>query len=179
MERHLNNISTDDYVDLVIKHQLLERTQLQELICDFSENLATKDIVLRRICVIDLMVVLCSRREVQRPKPRSIIVPQEPIKEESPALESPAPEPFPLLCTKTQCPICIGDTRMTYEKRTFSYCRPSKMMDHVESAHLRKISAHQTISCLHPVCQSAGLVLNNLMHFKNHIQSVYGISLRA
>ena len=172
MERHLNNISTDEYVEPVIKHKLLERTQLQGLICDFSENLATKDIVLRRIRTIDLMVALCCRREVQRPKPRSIIVQQEPIKE-----ESPAPEPFPLLCKKTQCPICIGDERMTYEKRTFSYCRPSKMMDHVESAHLRKISAHQTISCRHPVCQSAGLVLNNLMHFKNHVQSVHGISL--
>jgi hypothetical protein len=179
MERHLNNIATDEYIELVIEHQLQERTQLQEVICDFSEDLTTKDIVKRRIRAIDLMVALCCQREDQRPKLRSIIIHPEPVKEESPGPELSDLEPFPMLCKKTQCPICIGDERMTYERRTFSYSRPSKLMDHVESAHLRKIPEHQAISCRHPVCVSSGLVLNNLMHFKNHVQRIHGISLRA
>jgi hypothetical protein len=179
MERHLNNITIDEYVEPVIKHQLLERTQLQEVICDFSEDLTTKDIVKRRIRTIDLMAALCCRREDQRPKSRSIIVNPEPIKEESPDPKLSDLEPFPILCKKTQCPICIGDERMTYERRTFSYSRPSKLMDHVESAHLCKIPEHQAISCRHPMCMSSGLVLNNLMHFKNHVQRIHGISLRA
>ena len=41
---------------------------------------------------------------------------------------------------------------MTYEGRAFSYSRLSKLIDHVESAHLRKIPEHQAISCRHPMC---------------------------
>ncbi len=120
MERHLNNITTDKYVEPVIKHQLLKQTQLQEVICDFSEDLTTKDIVKRRIRTINLMAALCCRREDQRPKSRSIIVNPDPIKEESPDPKLSDLELFPILCKKTQCPICIGDERMTYERRTFS-----------------------------------------------------------
>jgi len=150
MERHLKKITTEEYVEPVVQHQLPERTQLQEIMCDFSEDLTTKDIVRRRIRAVNLMVALCSRREVPRPKQRLPTSRQDPIKE-----ESPDPEPFPLLCAKTQCPICIGDERMTYTRRTFCYGRPSHMMDHVERAHLRGVSADQTISCRHPVCQWA------------------------
>jgi len=53
---------------------------------------------------------------------------------------------------------------------------PAKMMDHVES-HLRKEPA-EIIACRHPVCMAEGLVLNNVMHFKNHVQLVHGITLR-
>jgi hypothetical protein len=173
MERQLKKIVTDEYVAPVIQHQLLERTQLQEVMCDFSEDLTTEDIVRRRIRAVNLMVALCSWREVQRPKLRSITIYQQLIKEESPDVE-----PFPLLCVKTQCPICIGDERMTYTERTFCYRRPSHMMDHVERAH-RGVLVEKTISCRHPVCKSSGLVLKNLMHFKNHVQTLHGISLRA
>jgi hypothetical protein len=39
MERYLSNITTDKYIKPVIDHQLQERTQLQEVICEFSEDL--------------------------------------------------------------------------------------------------------------------------------------------
>jgi hypothetical protein len=42
--------------------------QLQEVLCDFSEDLTTEDVVRRRIRAIDLMVALCARREVPQPK---------------------------------------------------------------------------------------------------------------
>jgi hypothetical protein len=78
------------------------------------------------------------------------------------------PRTFPFCQLEDQCPFCMS-----------SFCRPSKMMNHVKNLHLRNVSANQTIDCRHPVCKSSGLVLNNLMHFKNHVQRVHGIRLRA
>ena len=114
MERHLKGVATDEYVEPVVHHQLPERTQVQEVMCDFSEDLTTEDIVRRRIRAIDRMVALCSRREVPQPKQRLPTIRQDPIKEESPEPESPDSELFPLVCAKTQCPICIGNERLTY-----------------------------------------------------------------
>jgi hypothetical protein len=146
--------------------------------CDFSEDLTTEDIVRRRICAIDRMVALCSQREVPWPKQRLPTFCQDLIKEESPEPESPDPELFPLVCQKTQCPICIGDEHLTYSSRTFCYKRPSHMMDHVERAHLQKMPSSQQIICHHPMCKAEGLVFNSVMHFKNHVAIVHGISLR-
>ena len=174
MQRHLNNTATDKYVVPVIQHEFPKRTQLQQVLCDFRTDLSIEDIVRRRVRAIDLMVALSSRREVQHRKQRSLTNRQKLIKEESPDVE-----PFPLLCAKTQCPVCIGDEWMTYTERTFCYSRSSHMMDHVEHAHLQGVSADRTISCRHPVCKSNGLAFNNLMHFKNHVRTVHGISLRA
>jgi hypothetical protein len=179
MERHLKGIATDEYVEPVVQHQLPERTQVQEVMCDFSEDLTTEDIVRRRIRAIDRMVALCSRREDPRPKQPLPTFCQDLIKEESPEPESLDPELFPLVCEKTQCPICIGDERLAYSSRTFCYKRPSHMMDHVERAHLQKIPPGQQIDCYHPVCKSEGLVLNNIMHFKNHVANIHRINLRV
>jgi hypothetical protein len=121
---------------------------------------------MRRIQTAGLMLALCSRREVpRRYNPRVALPPTLVIKEESPAIE-----PFPLICEKTQCIFfCTGN-----EKKTFS--RPAKMMDHVES-HLRK-EPGPTIACRHPVCKAAGLVLKTVNEFKYHVQVVHGITLR-
>jgi hypothetical protein len=132
MERHLKGVATDEYVEPVVQQQLPERTQVQEVMCDFSEDLTTEDIVRRRIRAINRMVALCSRREVPRPKQRLPTFHQDPIKEESLGPESPDPELFPLVCAKTQCPICIGNERLTYSSRTFCYKRPSHMMAHLQ-----------------------------------------------
>jgi Protein of unknown function (DUF3435) len=178
MERHLQGIATDEYVEPVVQHQLPERTQVQEVMCDFSEDLTTEDIVRRRIRAIDRMVALCSRREAPQSRQRLPTFRQDPIKEESPEPELPDPELFPLVCAKTQCPICIGDERLTYSSRTFCYKRPSHMMDHVERAHLHKMPPGQQIRCHHPVCKSEGLDFNSVMQFKNHVAIVHKISLR-
>jgi hypothetical protein len=60
-----------------------------------------------------------------------------------------------------------------------SFCRVSKMRDHVERFHLRGFVSEESVSCRHPVCKSRGLVLKDLQDFKNHVQTVHGISLRA
>jgi hypothetical protein len=175
IERQSRGEAEEQYVEPVVQHQIAERTELADLICAFSKDLTLQEIPRRRIRAVDLMIVLCHKREVPRRYQLRLTPPQEPLVKQ----ESPNPEPFPLVCQKAQCPFCIGDERKTYEERISSFCRPSKMMDHVESIHLRGVSADQAISCRHPVCKSSGLVLNNLMHFKNHVQTVHGISLRA
>lgn len=46
-------------------------------------------------------------------------------------------------------------------------------------AYLQKIPLGQQIDCYHPVCKSEGLVLNNIMHFKNYVANIHRISLRV
>lgn len=158
----------------MVQHQLRERSWLQEVIYNFSEDLPMHDIISRWICAINLIIALCSRREDQRPKQRPSKVSQALIKEESSNVE-----PIPLVCAKTQCPICIGDERLTFKEQTFSYSCAQDMTRHVERAHLKGRPSDQRIDCRHPVCKSSRLVFNNIMHFKNHVAAVHGITLRA
>lgn len=177
IERQLNGlVSEDEYVEPVVHYQFKERSRLEKLLCTFPTDLSKKEILRCRIEVIDNMTRLCRRREVQSCKNCRVINKQSsPVEEE----EATRPDPFPLVCKETQCPFCIGNETMSYSQRTFSYCRPSKMMDHVERSHLREIRPSQPIPCRHPTCKSKGLLLENTMHFKNHVQAVHGISLRT
>ncbi|KAI9810031.1 MAG: hypothetical protein M1827_006729 [Pycnora praestabilis] len=173
IERQLNGITEEEYVEPSIHHQLQEREQLQQILCSFPTSLSNQDILSRRIHAVKLMTALSRRQEVQRRRrQRTTRVQEFSEDEEAAKLDS-----FPLICKKTQCPICIGNESMTYSERTFSYCRPAKMMDHVES-HLRAISVEQNVVCHHPVCKLKGVALENIGHFKNHVQRVHGISLR-
>ena len=175
IERQNSGQQEEEYVEPVIEHQIPERTQLAELMCTHVVGITPQDIVKRRIHSAGLMLALCHRREVPRRYRLRITLPQPPlVKEESPDLE-----PFPLVCAKTQCPFCIGDESKSYEERLGSFCRVSKMRDHVERIHLRGFVPEEAVSCRHPVCKSQGLVLKDLQDFKNHVQTVHGISLRA
>lgn len=128
------------------------------------------------------------------PQKRSVTTCGDGLKEESPDSDPISdPDPFPLVCKKTQCIFCVGNEVLPLKDRTKSFCRPAIMMDQVEDVHLRRIPAGQTAVCRHPKCtpkcshhpectskcKSNGLVFNNMMHFKNHVQTVHGISLRA
>jgi len=44
----------------IIEHQLAERTQLQQILCDFSRDLSPQDIVSWKVCAINLFVALAS-----------------------------------------------------------------------------------------------------------------------
>jgi hypothetical protein len=181
--RLLNKIETAEYVEPVIYHQLPKRTRLQEILCHFPKGLSPEDIVQRRIRAIDLMVALCFQRETPAPKPCSVLSydsssdsscgdsggEASPLTSSS-SESSPDPEPFPLICEKTQCIFFCTGTK----KKTFS--RPAKMMDHVES-HLRR-EPRETVACRHPECKAAGLVLKTVNQFKSHVEVEHGISLR-
>jgi hypothetical protein len=82
------------------------------------------------------MTALYYKREVPRRYQPRVTPPKETLIKQ----ESLAPEPFPLVYMKTQCPFCIGDEAKTYEKRTSTFCRRSKMMDHIERVHLQGVS---------------------------------------
>ena len=183
LQRQLNNVETAEYVAPVTQHQLPERAQVQEVLCSFPEGLSPDEVVQRRIRAINLMVALCSCREEPPPRPRATASPvsfEEKVLEDSkeavlrqPSLEA---EPYPLICGKTQCIFfCTG----IGTKKTF--CRPAKMMDHVE-AHLRRERAEtrsEHVRCRHPVCEGAGLVLEGVHEFKNHVREVHGVTLRS
>jgi hypothetical protein len=180
MKRQLNKSVVEEEVELIVEHQLEERTQLQEVLCDFLKDLSPQDIVSRKVFAINLMTALASRQEFQTHKPRLALAPQVLIKKECLDPEPfPQPPEFPLVCEKTQCIICIGNEQLPYKQRTRAFRRVSHMMDHVENVHLSKVSAEQRIICHHPVCKAQGLVLNHVMHFKNHVARVHKIDLRA
>jgi Tfp pilus assembly protein PilO len=56
MERQLKKVVKDEYVEPIILHQLPERTQLQEVICDLSKDLTTDEFVSCRIRAINLTI---------------------------------------------------------------------------------------------------------------------------
>jgi hypothetical protein len=58
--------------------------------------------------------------------------------------------------------------------RTFS--KPDKMKGHV-GRHLEKRTAGK-YECCHPVRKAEGLLLNNIILFKNHVEMVHEIRLR-
>ncbi|KAH8744230.1 hypothetical protein BGZ57DRAFT_778969, partial [Hyaloscypha finlandica] len=55
--------------------------------------------------------------------------------------------------------------------------RVSHTWDHVE-IHLRGVPVEQRIVCPHPVYKALGLVLDHVIHFKNHVARVHEINLR-
>jgi hypothetical protein len=179
IEKQNSGQQEEEYIEPVVEHQIPERTQLAALLCSHIAGITSQEIIKRRIHSAGLMLTLCQCREVPRRYRLPVTLPQRPlIKEESPGLEP--FEPFPLLLAKTQCPICIGDESKSYEERMGCFCRVSKMRDHVARIHLRGVVPEEPFSCRHPVCksQSPKLVLKDLQAFKNHVQTVHGVSLR-
>jgi hypothetical protein len=127
--------------------------------------------------MVNLSVELYSRQEIPLPKPR-LIIKNETSSENSSSEDlyidvkeaSPNPASFLLIYKKTQYIYYIGKL----PKPTFS--RPAKIMDHIES-HLYKEPA-ETVAYRHPVYKAKGLVLNSIIHFKDHMEMVHGIRLR-
>jgi hypothetical protein len=179
MARQRDHAAADEYIPPVVHHQLPERTRLQEALSDTRRDLPVQVIVERWVRVINLMVALAARQEVQ-PRNRS----QNSGPKVNRKRESPVPDPIinldplSLVLRKTQCVFCIGNEKLTLDKRTRSFCRPAIMMDHVEDIHLSRTTAGQAIPCGHTVCKSEGLVFYKISQFKNHVKTVHDVSLR-
>ncbi|KAJ3499717.1 hypothetical protein NLG97_g97 [Lecanicillium saksenae] len=183
LERQLSGTAVEERAEPSVEHQLPERTYLQPILCDFSTDMGLEQITGRKIRAIDGMVRLASCREVRRPQSLS---PCDASRESSPEVAESKllikPEPFediPLLLGKTQCIYCVGDERLTHEARMRRFKRVSHMMDHVENVHLRHEKGNAKFVCRHPECQHLGDFLTSLDHFKNHVQTVHGVKLRA
>jgi hypothetical protein len=141
--QHLG-IAEDEYTEPQVFHEIPERAQLALIMCSLGTDLSAKEILSRRIHVVDLLTSLCAKREVQRRMPRRATVLCSPVSEE--AIKS-----VLLVLRKTQCPICIGEESLTYAQRNFEYCRPAKMWDHVEKGHLKAQPPDSPFACHHSV----------------------------
>ncbi|KAK4116055.1 FluG domain-containing protein [Canariomyces notabilis] len=165
----------DEYVEPAIDLHIPERAQLAKILCSQPDNLTSAELLELRIKAAELMVTLCSKREtVKRNRVQSRARMDFAVKESSPKLD-----PFPLLLDKKQCPRCIGDETLSYEERTFKYCRPAVMYDHFNRNHARQLDSAKQILCNHPKCRREGLEFKHLDHFKNHIERVHGVRLRG
>ncbi|KAK4107064.1 hypothetical protein N656DRAFT_840631 [Canariomyces notabilis] len=165
----------EEYTEPAVDLQIPERAKLAEILCNQPDNLSSAELLELRIQAAELMVSLCDKRETRkrdcvRQRARTDVV----VKEESPGLDS-----FPLLMDKKQCPLCIGDETLSYEERTFKYCRPAVMCDHFDRKHVQQLGGVKQMSCYHPKCKQEALEFKHLNHFKNHVERVHGIRLRA
>ncbi|KAK3905669.1 hypothetical protein C8A05DRAFT_12524, partial [Staphylotrichum tortipilum] len=97
-----------------------DRAQLAEILCNQPDDLISSELLKLRIQAAELMVELSGKREtakrnhIWRRAQANVTVKEE----------TPGPDPFPLLMDKNQCPRCTGDKTLSYEERTFKYCRP-------------------------------------------------------
>lgn len=170
----------DAYSAPAIDLHMPERARLAELLCRQTDNLDFDGFLRLRVQVAELMVSLIGKRETAKRR-RIANMTQNDVTASSED-ESPAPDSFPLLMRKTQCPRCIGDEAMSVQERTFSYCRAAVMNDHFDREHLVTLEQMERggfISCRHPKCREADLKLKSLDHFRNHVARVHGIALRA
>ncbi|KAK4096626.1 hypothetical protein N658DRAFT_501359 [Parathielavia hyrcaniae] len=167
--------SEDEYVEPAVDLQLPERAKLAQILCNQPDNLSSFGLLELRIQAAELMVVLCDKRETRkRDRIRQRARTEVAVKE-----ESPEPDPFPLLMDRKQCPLCIGDETLSFEERTFKYCRPAVMYDHFDRKHARQLGGVKQMSCHHPKCSEEALEFKHMNHFKNHVERVHGVKLRA
>ena len=165
----------EEYVEPVIDLQIAERAQLAEILCNQPDDLSSSELLELRIQAAELMVALCGKREtVKRNRIRRRVRADVTVKE-----ESPGPDPFPLLMDRKQCPHCIGDETLSHEERTFKYCRPAVMYDHFDRKHAEQLGGVKQMSCNHPKCKEEALEFKHVNHFKNHVERVHGVKLRA
>ena len=166
----------EEYVEPSIDLHISERAQLAEILCNQPDNLSSTELLELRIQAAELMVALCGKREtVKRNRIRRRAQAQANVTVKK---EYPGPDPFPLLMDRTQCPRCIGDERLSREERTFKYCRPAVMYDHFDRKHARQPGGVKQM-CNHPKCKEEALEFKHLNHFKNHVEKVHGVKLRA
>ncbi|KAK8029468.1 FluG domain-containing protein [Apiospora rasikravindrae] len=158
--------------------QISERAELAEAFLFQPEVPTFEDMLESCIHAVDVMFRLCQKRETPR---RTRIHKRAQVQPNITDATPPDPHIFPLLMLKTQCPRCIGDGRLSYQERTFTYSRPAVMNDHFERAHVREIrdlEHDKLIFCEHPTCVEEGVKLDDFDHFRNHVQTVHGVWLR-
>ena len=167
----------EEYVVPAIELHIPERAELAETLVNQPPGLNEKEHL--QLCTrsAELMTALSYKRETGKRRH----IRQKPQAETDLQKESPGPDPFPLLMSKTQCPRCIGDESQSYKERTFSYCRTAVMNDHFDREHLKmmeELEHDNLIFCDHPKCKEEGVKLKHLDHFRNHVQTIHGIALR-
>ena len=171
----------DEKAPTPLQYDIPERGDIVRLTCEPIADLTDHEKHTRRIEALQARVALCGRLETRRrSQPRFIHQLSELMTPPKESLEGSKDKKdhFPLVCKPTQCIFCLGNERKSYRGRTFEYARPNKMMDEVER-HLRRFAPGDPIPCPHPTCNAAGLVLPEVMAFKNHTATVHKMLLRV
>jgi hypothetical protein len=154
-------------------YALKERASIVALLCRPSLGLDEPDAPDSRILLVRHMKELCGRREARRRgKAPDPTLPQ--AKSEDEYVNSLTR----LECNARQCLFCIGDEALPVSQRMFCWCRPAKMMDHVEKVHLDSLKPESEVPCPHPGCRSKEVVLHGVSHLKRHALEVHRITLR-
>ncbi|KAK4101194.1 hypothetical protein N658DRAFT_496494 [Parathielavia hyrcaniae] len=167
--------SEEEYAEPAVDLQIPERAMLAEILCNQPANLSSEELLELRIQAAELMVSLCDKRETRkRDRIRQRARTDVAVKE-----ESPGSDPFPFLMDRKQCPLCIGDETLSHQERTFKYCRPAVMYDHFDRKHAQQLGGVKRMLCNHPKCKEEALEFKHLNHFKNHVERVHGVKLRA
>ncbi|KAB5526432.1 hypothetical protein GE09DRAFT_1151480 [Coniochaeta sp. 2T2.1] len=109
IERQANGEEGQEYVEPAIDLQIPERAALAKILCNQPEGLSSTALLALRIQAGELMSILCDKREtIKRDRIRQRALADVMVKEESPESDT-----FPLLMQRTQCPLCIGDERLS------------------------------------------------------------------
>jgi hypothetical protein len=167
IERQLNGVGGEEYVEPDIQHQLPERKRLQQILCEFTSTMDDGEIHQRRIVAVNAMIALSCRQEVQLHKKR-----QARYLEAAPKVEDTDEEPFPLPCGEKQCIDCLHNKSLAPAARAREFSRTSTMWDHFERFHLLNVEGGSYL------CRACSLGFLDAMHFKNHVATVHGIFLR-
>ncbi|EGU83978.1 hypothetical protein FOXB_05508 [Fusarium oxysporum f. sp. conglutinans Fo5176] len=122
IEQQARGEEEEEYTEPVVDVHIPERDRLANILCHQPDGL-TEDQTVKRHRVQQNV-----RTQAQ---PHIKTEPSEADSEPEHNLNQ-----FSLLMQPGQCPDCIGDERLSLEKRAFSYCRPTVRNDHFDDQHL-------------------------------------------
>ena len=166
-----------------IQYAFVERSHITKAFFNLLLTLSTDGNLDWRVSVIDDLVSLCALQEGHFRKARS--------KQRTQAIndysddcdsdntsdfvksgsESYLPQVFPQRCKPYQCLYCISNRTLPSEERFHNLSSKFSLQRHFDRCHTFRPG--QPCPFPHPEC--ASLVLNSLMHFKNHAAKVHGI----
>lgn len=167
---------------VIKKYNLDERAAIVTLIHqhEFKNDIDDKDYknaLDKRFQNIALLAAICQRQDTRREIPKQATDPLVDPKVLWP-IDEQDKQQFPMICKPKQCVWCLGDTRKTYEARTFEYSRVSKMLD-ASDKHLQQYGPEDQVPCPHPLCKAVDKVLLNETHFKSHLAQDHKLYLRT
>lgn len=129
IERQGENYRETPYVEPVVDHELQERKDIREIMCNMSK-LSKTDEREQRVLAVDALIALSHRREIgRRPPQRQTTVDNKDnevliVAGSSNKIdldEGPFVDPFPMHLDPRQCPVCIGDDKLSYHQRTYHF----------------------------------------------------------
>ncbi|KAL9121382.1 MAG: hypothetical protein Q9187_002066 [Circinaria calcarea] len=164
-----------------LQYNIPERGFVVQMTCESPAAMTNHEKHVRRLEAIKARAMLCGRQESRRRGRPKHVFPKEAddLEVVSDMCDEDREDLFPIICKPTQCTFCLGNEAKSYGERMFEYCRPSKMMDHVEDAHLSSYAPRDEVPCKHPQCALSKVILPGVMAFKNHTASVHKVLLRV